>query len=121
MLKKYLLVGLLILLSGCAFVHKIDVQQGNVVEEKALNQLALGMSSQQVKMILGTPLVQDVFHANRWDYYYSMHQQGELQKNSLITLYFDDKGLKDLVGENAPKLKKSTAIEPVQRKLEPIL
>lgn len=121
MLKKYTVLLLIILLSGCAFVHKIDVQQGNVVEEKQLNQLTLGMPSEQVRFILGTPLIQDVFHANRWDYYYSMHQDGKLQQRSLITLYFENNALVDMQGDNAPQLKEGQSIDSKQNALEPIL
>ena len=121
MLKKYTVFLLVILFSGCAFVHKIDVQQGNVVEEKELNQLSIGMPREQVRFILGTPLIQDVFHANRWDYYYSMHQKGKLQKRSLVTLYFDGNNLIDLKGDSVPQLKKSKAIDSKQNAVEPIL
>ena len=121
MLKKYAVFLLVILFSGCAFVHKIDIQQGNVTEEKQLNQLAVGMSQQQVRFILGTPLVQDVFHANRWDYYYSMHKDGKLQQRSLITLYFDNEQLVDLQGDKVPKLKRSNSVSPQQNNIESIL
>ena len=121
MLKKYTIFLFIILLSGCAFVHKIDVQQGNVVEEKQLNQLSMGMPREQVRFILGTPLIQDVFHANRWDYYYSMHQNGKLQQHSLITLYFDQDSLVDMKGDDVSKLKQGNSIDSQQNAIEPIL
>jgi len=79
-------------LSGCTSLlpepHKIDIQQGNQVKQKNLDQLKLGMSREQVKFVLGTPLLKDGFNANRWDYmYYLKSGDGELKK-SRIVLYF---------------------------------
>jgi outer membrane protein assembly factor BamE (lipoprotein component of BamABCDE complex) len=53
---------------GLPRVHKIDVPQGNVVEQDQINQLRPGMNKQQVRFVMGTPMLDDSFHANRWDY-----------------------------------------------------
>ena len=58
-------------LTGCTnsrfhLVHKIDVQQGNVVTQEELNQLKPGMTRRQVQYIMGSPMVADVFHQDRW-------------------------------------------------------
>ena len=60
-------------LAGCAGfgVHRIDIQQGNLITQEQLAKVKPGMSRQDVKNALGTPLMQDVFHANRWDYYFT--------------------------------------------------
>ena len=60
---------LLLALNGCAGfgVHRIDIQQGNLVTQEQLGKVKTGMSRLDVRNILGTPLLQDVFHGNRWD------------------------------------------------------
>lgn len=69
------LVSGVLLLNGCAveryfLEYRVNVQQGNVVEQKNIAQLRPGMTRDQVRYVLGTPLLQDPFHANRWDYVY---------------------------------------------------
>lgn len=78
----------LALLGGCA--HKIDVQQGNIVTLENLNKLKIGMDARQVRFIMGTPMLTDPFHANRWDYYYSMKPGRGEQVQYRATLYFKD-------------------------------
>lgn len=64
------------LISGCAGfgVHRIDIQQGNLVTQEQLVKVKPGMSRLDVRTALGTPLLQDVFNGNRWDYYFSLDQ-----------------------------------------------
>jgi outer membrane protein assembly factor BamE len=60
-------------LAACSFrPYRLDIQQGNVVTVEQFAQLKVGMTPEQVRFLLGTPLLNDVFHANRWDYYYRM-------------------------------------------------
>jgi outer membrane protein assembly factor BamE len=60
-------------LTACSFKpYRLDIQQGNVVTVEQFAQLKVGMTPEQVRFLLGTPLLNDVFHANRWDYYYRM-------------------------------------------------
>ncbi len=62
-------------LSGCHLLHlgvyKIDLQQGNVVDQKQLKELHIGMTPSQVRFVLGSPLLADPFHPDRWDYIYT--------------------------------------------------
>ena len=68
--------------------HKIDIQQGNKVKYKDFSQLKLGMSHEQVKFLLGTPLLVDGFSTGRWDYmHYLKPGKGEPVKSQLV-LYF---------------------------------
>ena len=69
--KSLLLVALLATLvaaSGC--VYRANISQGNIVEEEDLDQVELGMTRSQVRFLLGTPMIDDPFHADRWDYVY---------------------------------------------------
>ena len=74
---RILLISLAIAsLSACGFVgfpgvYKINVEQGNIVTPEMVAQLKPGMTRRQVKFILGTPLVEDTFDIDRWDYIYS--------------------------------------------------
>ncbi len=77
---------------GLPRVHKIDVPQGNVVEQDQINQLRPGMTRQQVRFLMGTPMLVDSFHANRWDYLYRFKPgYGEI-KTQQASLYFNEQG-----------------------------
>lgn len=86
-------LGIFIVLSACS-VHKIDVQQGNVITQEMLAKLKIGMEKHQVLRLLGTPLVEDPFHKGRWDYVYKFvaGDTNEIQ-SSHITLYFNENSL----------------------------
>ena len=58
----------ILLLSGCRFVYKQPIYQGNLLDKTDVEQLAAGMNRQQVNALLGTPSVEDPFHQDRWDY-----------------------------------------------------
>ncbi|RMG54085.1 MAG: outer membrane protein assembly factor BamE [Gammaproteobacteria bacterium] len=84
---------LLLGLGGCSLdlftVYKIDVQQGNALREKGIAQVKKGMTRRQVQFLIGNPLLEDPFHANRWDYvYYYKPGYGEPQR-ARLTLFFD--------------------------------
>ena len=71
-------------------VYRIDIQQGNNVSQEMINKLEPGMTKNQVAYVMGTPLLIDTFHPNRWDYIYSYQPGGEEREQRRITLYFDD-------------------------------
>lgn len=79
---------LALLLGGCLSVYKVEVQQGNVISQDMIDRLKPGMTRSQVRFVLGTPLVTDSFHPNRWDYYYylrrSKEKTGETRRLTLI-------------------------------------
>ncbi len=91
-------------LSGCAveryfLEYRINVQQGNLIEQKQIVQLRPGMTRDQVRYVLGTPLLQDPFHADRWDYVYRFEdgQTGQITMRN-IYMYFNASGLLERVG-----------------------
>lgn len=67
---------LLAAIAGCSSVprivneYKIDIQQGNVLTQDMVSQLRPGLTKDQVRFVLGSPVLMDMFHANRWDYVY---------------------------------------------------
>lgn len=73
-------------LVGCAY--KPDVQQGNTFDKKQLSQLKVGMTQQQVVFIMGTALLKDAFHKNRWDYLYTFAKNQDKTERRLLTLHF---------------------------------
>ncbi|MDI3323089.1 outer membrane protein assembly factor BamE [Pontibacterium granulatum] len=73
-------------------MYKIDVQQGNVVTQEMVDQLRPGMTRSQVRYVLGTPLLTDTFHANRWDYVYTLQEgKGDYGRQTLMVIFEDDK------------------------------
>ncbi len=87
-----LLVSLVLaaVLAGCSLVHRIDIQQGNAVAPEAYARLKPGMSRPEVRQLLGTPLLNDVFHANRWDYYFRNEKAGKLVEQNRFSVYFEN-------------------------------
>lgn len=78
---------------------KIDVRQGNYVSQDMVAQLKPGQTKDQVRFILGTPLIVDVFHADRWDYvYYFKPGRGELEQRKM-TVFFQDNRLVRVAGD----------------------
>lgn len=96
---RFRLIVISVLLASCSNMssgkmptllepYKMDVRQGNAVTPEMRARLKFGMTRNQVHVLLGTPLIRDPFHANRWDYYYSFSHQGKLEQQSRLTLYF---------------------------------
>jgi outer membrane protein assembly factor BamE len=79
-----------ILLGGCNLVYKQSVQQGNAIEQDAVDDLSLGMSKRQVNLIMGTPAIHDPFHVDRWDYIYTFRPRNNDGSQRNISLYFED-------------------------------
>ena len=100
---RFRFVFLVLFLTACSpsvlyTPHKIDVQQGNVVTENMLSKVKPGMTKSQVRFALGTPLVSDPFHADRWDYVYRFRKDGELTEHSRLTVLFEGDKLKAVEG-----------------------
>lgn len=75
-------------LSGLIKPYKSEVIQGNFVSSEQVAALRVGMSKNQVRYILGTPLLTDVFHAERWDYVFTIERDGVASKTRRLTVYF---------------------------------
>lgn len=123
-----LLVFLLLLNAGCSSTlpsikpYKVDVQQGNVVTYKMVQQLKPGMTKSQVRFVMGSPLIQDSFHTNRWDYFYQMRRDGKVFEQRRVILSFKDDLLADIGGDAVTEAavdpistSKSALIEPLSR------
>jgi outer membrane protein assembly factor BamE len=90
-------------LDRAPFVYRPEIQQGNVVEQEQVNQLRPGLSKRQVKFLLGTPMLNDVFHANRWDYAYTIGRGSTPQEIRRLTVFFQDDRLVRIAGDMRPQ------------------
>jgi len=96
-----------LLFAACSYVtpYKIEVQQGNLVTQESLARVKTGMNKAEVRSALGTPLLQDVFHASRWDYYFSHDRPGHFaafirdRDQRRITLVFENDKLARIEGD----------------------
>jgi outer membrane protein assembly factor BamE len=97
------LVILAIGTSAC--VYRIDIQQGNLLEESAIEQAEVGMTKNQIVFLLGTPMVTDSFHEDRWDYTYYLRRgrSNEVERRWLI-VYFD--------GDIVSRIEKDVPLDP---------
>ncbi|MBL8397550.1 MAG: outer membrane protein assembly factor BamE [Candidatus Accumulibacter sp.] len=105
------------IVAGCSSVprivneYRIDIQQGNVLTQEMVSQLRPGLSRDQVRFILGSPMLVDMFHADRWDYAYWLKKGNSGQVDSRrFSVFFDSDGkLSKVTGDVAP----ATSKEPM--------
>ena len=84
-------------------VYKLDINQGNYITQDMVGPAAVGQTRQQVRLALGTPLVQSAFRDDRWDYVYEFARQGKLVEHRQFTVYFVDDKLARWEGDEMPK------------------
>ena len=88
--KLAVITAVITSLSGC-FLYKPDIQQGNLITAKMISELQPGMTKREVSRILGSPLINDPFNKDRWDFYYSMKDGKTGQAEQVLTsLIFKD-------------------------------
>lgn len=96
--------------------YKIDVQQGNVLSQDMVSQLKPGQTRDQVRFLLGTPLIADVFHQQRWDYVYRFQNGATRQVQSRrFSVFFDKDGLLSRVEGDVVVAEVSELTAPVAR------
>ena len=122
------LLALVLVLGACGVrmpqAYSPPLQQGNVIEQEALSKLKPGMTRSQVRFVLGTPLVVDVFRNDRWDYVYLLRRQGEAPQQRRVTVIFDGDLLARVEGDVVPgsgtvpvrPAAKAEAAKPEQKK-----
>ena len=100
------------MLPACGAVitpYRMEIQQGNYVSQDMVSQLKIGMSKEQVRYVLGTPLVADIFHADRWDYVYYKEPRRGAREGRKIAVVFENGKLVRVLGDvvaadpNAPQ------------------
>ena len=117
-----LVAGVALMVSSCSApsipgAYKIDIPQGNVITQEMVDKLKPDMDKSQVVFALGTPMLVDVFHQERWDYVYSMQPGGRDRQQRRISLFFEDGKLKRVEGDvkadsaqRAPQDKKESTV-----------
>lgn len=89
--------------SACGLLYKVDVPQGNLLDQEAIADVKPGMSKRQVSLLLGTPAVTSPFHHDRWDYVYSLRRRGRDAEVRNLTLVFDGESLVKMEGDLLPE------------------
>jgi outer membrane protein assembly factor BamE len=89
-------------IAGLVTPYRPEVVQGNFVSKEQVEAVKPGMTRQQVRDILGTPLVTSVFHGNRWDYIFTLRRQGVDPQERKLTLYFKGDALERSEGDEMP-------------------
>lgn len=83
-------------------VYKIGIAQGNIITQEMVDQLRPGMTKRQVIFVMGTPLVRDPYHQDRWDYIYSFQPGGGVRGQERISVFFIDDELVSFTGDFVP-------------------
>jgi outer membrane protein assembly factor BamE len=89
-------------IAGTVTPYKVEVVQGNFVSKEQVDALKPGMSRQQVKDVLGSPLVTSVFHAERWDYVFTLKRQGVEAQRRKLAVFFKGDVLERFEGDPMP-------------------
>jgi len=81
-------------------VYRMEIQQGNYVTQEMVSKLQAGMTRDQVRFVLGTPLLVDIFHDNRWDYVYRRQRSGSREvEERRLSVFFDNDRLVRIEGD----------------------
>ena len=95
-LRSICLFIVLVVTGGC--VYKANLSQGNVIKQEDLDQVEVGMTRSQVRFLLGTPMIEDPFHEDRWDYVYFMKiGRDDAIFERWISVYFDTERVSQIV------------------------
>lgn len=119
-MKVLLLVPLALAVAACSSVnvplspYRIDVQQGNALEQESVEKLKPGLTRSQVRFLLGTPLLVDPFHGNRWDYVYNFRKAGKLTEERRLALFFDGDVLTRIEAEGLTLKSEQPEAKPVK-------
>lgn len=113
-------------LGACSWVprpvseYKIDIQQGNVLTQDMVAQLRPGLSKDQVRFILGTPVLMDMFHSNRWDYVYRLQKgsTGEVEMRKFSTFFDANDRLVRVGGDVAALQASDLSAQPANKMRE---
>ena len=89
-------------MTGALTPHKIEIVQGNFISKEQVEALQPRMSRQQVREILGTPLVTSLFHDNRWDYVFTLKRPGVEPQRRKLTVWFQGEGFERVEGDPMP-------------------
>lgn len=98
------------------WAYKVTVVQGNYIEHEMVDQLKVGMTKRQVRYVMGSPLVEDTFNPDRWDYYYSVKRGDKILKEQHFTVYFENDQLTRWEGTYEPE--KKSQVKPSEKEAD---
>jgi len=90
------------ILNNLPGVYSLEIQQGNIITQAMIDQLRPGMNKRQVIYIMGSPMLDNFFHKNRWDYLYSAHPTGGEKIQQQISLLFENDQIVSIQGDFRP-------------------
>lgn len=116
-------IGAILGLTGCSsietpaleklpFVYRMTVEQGNIITPEMVDRLELGMTKSQVEFLLGTPMLTDLFHTNRWDYAYTIRRGHNDITVTHLSLLFEDDSLVRIQGDLRPDPDRAAQRQP---------
>jgi len=100
--SRTLILALSLLTAACSFLtpYRMEIQQGNYVTQEMVAQLKPGLTRDQVRFVMGTPLVSDIFHDERWDYVFVRQRANSREtERRRIAVFFEDGKLKRVDGD----------------------
>ena len=127
LLTSLTLVSCSTILNNLPGVYTLEIQQGNIIDQAMVDQLRPGMNKRQVLYIMGSPMLDDVFHKNRWDYLYSNQPSGEDRVQKRISLFFENDQIAGVQGDFRPsatpviKTSGETTVDVPKRNLDKTL
>jgi outer membrane protein assembly factor BamE len=89
-------------IAGALTPYKVEVVQGNFISREQVEALQPGMSREQVRTVLGTPLVSSLFHNDRWDYVFTLKRQGVPPQQRRLTVFFNGEAMARVEGDTMP-------------------
>lgn len=115
---QILISAALVLSAGCTSFspYKMEIRQGNYISPEMRKKIKVGMSRQQITSVLGSPLVTDVYHANRWDYVYRFEEKTQLVEQQKLTIYFEGDFVKRIDDSQAAENKPVQTVPTPQNK-----
>jgi outer membrane protein assembly factor BamE len=127
LLTSLTLVSCSTILNNLPGVYTLEIQQGNIIDQAMIDQLRPNMSKRQVLFIMGSPMLDDVFHKNRWDYLYSDQPGGEDRVQKQVSLFFENDQIVSIQGDFRPgavpviKSSAATTVDVPKRELDKTL
>jgi outer membrane protein assembly factor BamE len=103
MRSTWLILALAMATSGCGIIYKAPIHQGNLLDERNVSQLQVGMNRRQVISLLGSPVIADPFHQSRWDYVASQKRKGKDAEIKRFAVFFDGDSLTRWEGDYFPE------------------
>jgi outer membrane protein assembly factor BamE len=103
--KQLISILLLVMTLACASCYQASLSQGNLIKQEDLDQVEVGMTRSQVRFLLGTPMIDDPFHSERWDYVYYLKVRGDKATfKRWVSIWFD--------GDTVSRIEKDKELAP---------